>query len=305
MIRLVASELLRFRSRRLVVVLLGASLIGTGVGLAIAAFRSTPPTAEALAAARAQAREEVAACLVQDWEGMFEGPIDQFCQDNFGDPAQYMGSHLKLADLPGILEGISSITSIMGLVVGASVVAVSWQTGTISTILTWEPRRLRWFTARILVIAAGVLAMTLTIVAVLSAGLALAAATRGSTVGTERAWLSDVLSTALRIGVAASISAVIGAAVAAVGRHTAAALGVVFVWTAVIEGLIRGFRPHWTPWLLGDNLASFLTWVSTDVQIGPSQAYSITPGRALFVILGYTAVTLALAFMFVRVRDVH
>ncbi len=43
--------------------------------------------------------------------------------------------------------------------------------------------------------------------------------------------------------VAASVSAVIGGAVAAVGRHTAAALGVVFVWTAVIEGLIRGFRP--------------------------------------------------------------
>jgi ABC-2 type transport system permease protein len=304
-IRLIASELLRFRSRRLVVVLLGASLIGTGVGLAIAAFRSTPPTAEALAAAHARAREEVAACLVQDWEGMFEGPIDLFCQDNFGDPAQYMGSHLKLADLPRILEGISSITSIMGLVVGASVVAVSWQTGTISTILTWEPRRLRWFAARILVIAAGVLAMTLAIVAVLSAGLGLAAATRGSTVGTDRAWLSDVLSTSLRIGVAASISAVIGAAVAAVGRHTAAALGVVFVWTAVIEGLIRGFRPHWTPWLLGDNLASFLTWVSTDIQIGPFESYSITPGRALFVILGYTAVTLALGITFVRVRDVH
>jgi hypothetical protein len=105
--------------------------------------------------------------------------------------------------------------------------------------------------------------------------------------------------------VAASISAVIGAAVAAVGRHTAAALGLVFVWTAVIEGLIRGFRPHWTPWLLGDNLASFLTWVSTDIQIGPFESYSITPGRALFVILGYTAVTLVLGFTFVRIRDVQ
>ena len=307
MIRLVASELLRFRSRRLVVVLMGASLIGAGVGVVIAAFQSTPPTAEALATARARAREEVAACLVQDWEGVpiEEGSLELFCEDNFGDPAQYMGSHLKLADLPDILEGVSSITSILGLVVGASAVAVSWQTGTISTILTWEPRRLRWFAARVLVIAAGVLVMTLAIVALLSVGLALAAAARGSTVGTDRAWLSDVLSTSLRIGVAASISAVIGAAVAAVGRHTAAALGVVFVWTAVIEGLIRGFRPHWTPWLLGDNLASFLTWVSTEIQIGPFESYSITPGRALFVILGYTAVTLALGFTFVRVRDVH
>jgi ABC-2 type transport system permease protein len=305
-IRLIASELLRFRSRRLVVVLLGASLIGAGVGVVIAAFQSTPPTAEAVATASAQAREEVAACLVQDWEGVeIQGSLEQFCEDNFGDPAQYMGSHLKLADLPGILEGISSITSILGLVVGASVVAVSWQTGTISTILTWEPRRLRWFAARVLVIAAGVLLMTLAIVAFLSAGLALAAMTRGSTVGTDGAWWSDVLLTSLRIGVAAMISAVIGAAVAAVGRHTAAALGVVFVWTAVIEGLIRGFRPLWSPWLLGDNLVSFLSWSTTDSQVSTFETFTVTPGRAVFVILGYTAITLVLGFTFIRIRDVQ
>ena len=306
MIRLIGSELLRFRSRRLVVVVLVASLIGTGVGVVIAAFQSTPPTAEALATARAQAREEVAACLEQDWEGIpIGGSLERFCEDNFGDPTLYMGSHLKLADLPGILEGISAITSIMGLVVGASVVAVSWQTGTISTILTWEPRRLRWFASRVLVIAAGVLVMTLAIVAFLSAGIAGAAILRGSTLGTDGAWWSDVLSTSLRVGVAASISAVIGAAVAAVGRHTAAALGVVFVWTAVIEGLIRGLRPQWTPWLLGDNLGSFLSWQSTETQFEPFASYTITPGRALFVIAGYAILTLALGFTFVRVRDVQ
>ncbi len=307
MIRLIGSELLRFRSRRLVVVVLGASLIGTGVGVVIAAFQSTPPTAEALATARAQARQDVAACLEDDWEGVpiEEGSLEEFCENNFGDPALYMGSHLQLADLPGILEGISSITSIMGLVVGASVVAVSWQTGTISTILTWEPRRLRWFASRVLVIAAGVLVMTLAIVAFLSAGLAGAAILRGSTLGTDGAWWSDVLSTSLRIGVAASISAVIGAGVAAVGRHTAAALGVVFVWTAVIEGLIRGLRPHWTPWLLGDNLVSFLSWQSTETQFESFASYTITPGRATLVIAGYAILTLALGFTFVRVRDVQ
>ena len=306
MIRLIGSELLRFRSRRLVVVLLVGSLIGAGVGVVIAALQSTPPTAEALAAARARARDEVASCLEQDWEGIpIGGSLERFCEDNFGDPTQYMGSHLKLADLPDILQGVSSITSILGLVVGASAVAVSWQTGTISTILTWESRRVRWFAARILVITAGVLVMTLAIVAFLSAGLALAAMLRGSTVGTDGAWWSDVLTTSLRVAVAATISAVIGGAVAAVGRHTSAALGVVFVWTAVIEGLIRGLRPYWTPWLLGDNLVSFLSWQRTEVQFAPFQSYSLTPGRALFVIAGYAVLTLALGFTFVRVRDVQ
>jgi ABC-2 type transport system permease protein len=125
--------------------------------------------------------------------------------------------------------------------------AVSWQTGTIGTILTWEPRRLRWFGARILVIGAGVLAITVTILAFLSAGFAVAAMLRGTTVSVDGSWWEDTLTTSLRVGLAASASATIGAAVAAVGRHTAAALGVVFVWTAVLEGLVRGLRPLWSP----------------------------------------------------------
>lgn len=306
MIRLIGSELLRFRSRRLVVVLLVGALLATAVGLVIAAVDSTPPNGAQIEEANARARAEVAECLVADYEGVqFEGTLEAFCRETFGDPTEYMPSHLRLVDLPDILEGVSSITSILALVVGASVVAASWQTGTISTILTWEPRRLRWFAARVLVIVVGVSVTTLAILAFLSAGLAAAASIRGSTLGIDGAWWSDVLMTSLRVTAAAAISAVIGAAVAAVGRHTAAALGVVFVWTAVIEGLIRGLRPLWSPWLLGDNLVSFLGWQRMEVQVSISESYVVTPGRAVVVIVCYAAVLLVLAFTFVRIRDVQ
>lgn len=304
--RLLASELLRFRSRRLVVVMLVGTLIATGVGLVIAAFQSTPPTSAVIAAAGAEARREVAACLKADYEGVeFEGTLEEFCRENVGNPTHYMPSHLALVDLPQILEGISSITSILGLVIGASFVASSWQTGTISTIFTWEPRRLRWFTARTLVLTAGVFVMTTLIVAFLSAGLALAATLRGSTVGVSGAWWTDVVTTSLRVSVAGAISAVIGGAVAAVGRHTAAALGVVFVWTAVLEGLVRGLRPSWIPWLLGDNLVAFLSWRTTDFQVSAFESFTITPSRSVVVIVGYTAILLAFGFTFVRIRDVQ
>jgi ABC-2 type transport system permease protein len=303
--RLLASELLRFRSRRLVVVLFVGTLIGALVGVVIAAFQSTPPTAAVVAAARAQAQEEFANCLVADWEDVqLNGSLEEFCRDNFGNPTQYMPSHLALLDLPAILEGVSSITSILGLVVGASIVAVSWQTGTIGTILTWEPRRLRWFAARILVIGFGVFVTTALIIAFLSAALALAAMVRGSTTGVGGEWWRDILTTALRIAAVASISAVIGGGVAAVGRHTSAALAVVFVYTAVLQGLVRGFRPLWSPWLLGDNLVSFTAWQTSEFQY-PAGSFVLSPGRALFVILGYTAVALALGFTFVRIRDVQ
>jgi ABC-2 type transport system permease protein len=303
--RLLASELLRFRSRRLVIVLLVGALLATAVGLVIAAVDSTPPTDAVVAAARAQAREEVAKCLVTDFgDANFGGSIEDFCRGNFGDPTQYMPSHLALANLPAILEGVSSFTSILGLVIGASFVAASWQTGTISTIFTWEPRRLRWFAARILVITAGVFVVTSLIVAFLSAGLALAAMLRGSTVGADGGWWTDAPTTLLRVSVAAALSAAIGGAVAAIGRHTAAALGVVFVWTAVLEGLVRGLRPLWTPWLLGDNLVTFLSWRKAEYGF-PDGSFVLSPGRALFVILGYTAVVLAFGFIFVRIRDVQ
>ena len=303
--RLLASELLRFRSRRLVVVMLIGTLIATGVGPVIAAVQSAPPTAAVVAAARAQAREEFAHCLESDFEGAgvtrLEGGV---LQGELREPDHYMPSHVALVDLPQILEGISSITSILGLVIGASFVAASWQTGTISTIFTWEPRRFRWFAARTMVLAGGVFVITVLIVSFLSAGLALAAMLRGSTVGVDGAWWTDMLTTSLRVSVAAALSAVIGGAVAAIGRHTAAALGVVFVWTAVLEGLVRGFRPLWTPWLLGDNLVTFLSWRTSEHGF-PEGSFVLSPDRAVFVILGYVAVVLAFGFIFVRIRDVQ
>lgn len=304
MSRLLASELLRFRSRRLVVVLVGGALAGSAVGAAIAAWQSTPPTEQVLAAARAQAEEEFRLCMNADFGGEgFEGSVEDFCRENAGNPTNYMPSHLALAELPQILEGISSLTSILGLVVGASMVAASWQTGTISTIFTWEPRRLRWFAARIAVIGSGVFAVTVLIVAFLSVALAVAAALRGSA-ELPQGWWRDVTTTSLRIAVIAAVAALIGGAVAAVGRHTSAALGVVFVYTAVLEGLIRAFRPLWSPWLLGDNIVSFVAWQTTEFGVA-SGSYVLSPGRAAFVIAAYTIVALALGAMFIRIRDVQ
>jgi len=305
--RLLSSELLRFRSRRLVVVLFVGTIIGTVVGCVIAAIESTPPTDAVLAQAQADADAEVANCLVSDWTGVNFGgqTLEEFCDEQFGNVTQYLPSHLALIDLPGILEGIASITTVLGLVIGASVVAVSWQTGTIGTILAWEPRRLRWFTSRVLVIAAGVFAVTLAWMAVVTVGLTVTASVRGSTIGMDAEVWRDVALTSLRIAAVAAAAAVLGGGVAAIGRHTAAALAAVFVYAAVLEGLIRGFRPLWTPWLLGDNVVTVVSWRELTVELFPTGAYTLEPIRATVVILGYTAVVLAFAFTFVRIRDVQ
>ena len=311
MIPLLDSELLRFRSRRLVLALLLVALLVSAVSAVIAAFQSTPPSGGAIAVARAQAEREYENCLAGDWEDIeFDGTLEEFCREQFGDPAFYMPSHLALADLPEILESVSSMTSILGLVLGASVMAVSWQTGTINTILTWEPRRGRWYTSRIVVIVLGVFVVSILIIAFLCVCLAVAAWVRGSVDGLDGAWWSDLIATSLRIGVVAAVAATLGAGVAAAGQRTAAALGVVFVWTAVVEGLVRAFRPLWAPWLLGDNLVSFISWQANTVFTentarAVAGSYVLSPGRAAVVILGYAAVTYLLGLAFVRVRDVQ
>jgi hypothetical protein len=288
-------------------VLFVGTIIGTLVGCVIAAIESTPPTGAVIAEARARAEREVANCLVADWSGVDFGgmTLDEFCHAQYEQAAQYLPSHLALIDLPGILEGVASITTILGLVVGASVVAVSWQTGTIGTILAWEPRRLRWFAARLLVIAAGVFAGTLALLAVLTAGIAVVAVTRGSTIGMDGEIWGDVLLTCLRIAAVGTIAAVVGGAVAAIGKRTAAALAAVFVYMAVVEGLIRGFRPLWTPWLLGENVVTLVSWRTLEVGLFPTGSYTLEPVRATFVIAAYAAVLLLLAFTLVRMRDVQ
>ena len=55
------------------------------------------------------------------------------------------------------------------------------------------------------------------------------------------------------------LGALIGFSIATLSRNTAAALRIAFGYFAIVENAIRGLRPHWTPWLLGDNLAVVIT----------------------------------------------
>jgi ABC-2 type transport system permease protein len=303
--RLLASEFLRFRSRRLVVVLVATALSGSVVGAAIAASQSSRPTETERAEAHAEAELEYRECLeIEFEEGALPASQEEFCREEMGDETRYMRSHLAIVQLPAILEGVSALMIVIGLVIGSSVVAASWQTGTIGTIFTWEPRRLRWFAARLLVVALGVAVATIAILAFLSLALAAGAALRGTTIVTE-GWWTDVFATGLRIAAASMAAAVIGGAVGAVGRHTAAAVGVVFVWAAVLEGLVRGLQPGWSPWLLGANLVSFVGWQTLNVQVSQFESYTITPSHAVLVMVAYTAALAAIGFGAVRVRDVQ
>lgn len=204
-----------------------------------------------------------------------------------------------LTMLPDILKGTSIPLIIAGWLLGASFIGADWRAGTITTLLTWEPRRTRVIVAKVLVCAISVFALGIALQAILGAILGLDAAFRGTTEGVDASWLRETGGVAVRAATLASVASVVGFAVASIGRNTAAALGAGFAYLAVIENLVRGLRPGWQRWLFTDNAAVFVT--------GGNAGFSFqrTTLQALVLLAAYAAALFSVSVMMFRSRDVN
>jgi hypothetical protein len=204
-------------------------------------------------------------------------------------------SLFDLTSLRAILEGVSLIVLTLGWVIGASMIGAEWHAGTVTTQLTWEPRRVRVFVAKIVAVMVGVAVLTFALQTVLGLALAVVAAVRGTTQGADGGWLASVSETALRSSVLAAGGGALAFAVASVARNTAAAITIVFVWLTIVEAILRGLRPGWAPWLIGDNALVFLT------GSGPIDR---TMGGAGMLLAAYALALAAVACGVFAARDV-
>lgn len=177
-----------------------------------------------------------------------------------------------------------------GLLGGASVAGAEWRAGTVTTLLTWEPRRVRVHLAR----AASSFILA-TLIAIALEALFLAAAlpavfAHGTTAGIDGDWWAGLVSAVLRIAVLTGATAVLGNALATLGRSTGFAFGLAFAWIAVAEQLIRGLKPSVLNWLLVENIATFVTWAPLDgVKGAPSVSGSTLTLAAYFAALAALA----------------
>lgn len=206
---------------------------------------------------------------------------------------------LVLANLADLLKGTSFFLMVIGLMIGSSSVGADWEQATIGTLLVWEPRRTRVLVVRTLVIVVVVFALALILEALFGLAYAAAAAWRGSTELPD-GWMRTVVGTAARIAVTVAILGVIGAAISWIGRHTAAALGAVFVYAAVVESFLRGLARSWTPNMLSSSLVIFVDGRAGD----PGNGSILTVERAFVTLLAYSFVLLAVALVMFRARDV-
>jgi hypothetical protein len=229
MTNLLMSEMRRALHRRVVWVLIALALIGVAT-LGIVAFVSS---AGKTLAELSKEGEDHPALMVNWWTA------------GGGDGI------LLIAGLPLLLGGVLG---------GATVLGAEWRAGTMTTVLTWEPRRLRVHAVRL--ISALVLAIliafvleTLFLLAALPAVLV-----HGSTAGTDGAWWVSLIGAMMRIALMTGAAAVLAGSLATIGRGTTFALGAIFGWIAIAENLIRGLKPGLKPHLLGENLSIVLTW---------------------------------------------
>jgi ABC-2 type transport system permease protein len=204
-----------------------------------------------------------------------------------------------LATLPDVLLGTSFVFVIVGWLLGASFVGAEWHAGTVTTLLTWEPRRTRVIVAKVTAAVVSMFVLSLGLQLLLGGVLAADAAARGSTVGVDGSWGLDVLGVGVRVAILASIFTGVGFGIASIGRNTAAALGVGFGYVVVVENLVRGLRPVWTPWLLTENAGLFLVGDAADFPL-----LSRSPlGAALYLAAVASLLLLAAGALF-RGRDV-
>ena len=210
------------------------------------------------------------------------------------------GQELQLFSLPDMLKGTAFILIVIGLVTGASSVGADWQTGGMSTILTWEPRRIRVLLGRTVVVLVSVFVLTVVLQALLALAIAGGASLRGSTVETGGTWLRGVVGVILRIGGASALGAAFGLTLAMIGRNTSAALGASFAYLAIVESLLRSFIPKLGTAMLSTNVVVFV-----DGRTGsPGIGQTITVAHATLTMATYAGVLLAVALAMFRARDV-
>lgn len=263
---LARAELLRIRSRRFVRLLVALGFVVMLGAVIIAFVNSAKPSPEAEAAARATRDALVAECRSFQPE-LTPEQLDQACDpENFGPLEQFypklpFGTSSVQNGALGVAGGFAALLFLVGVTSGGA----DWAAKTMPALLFWEPRRSRVLLTKLAVVA-GVAAAVAALAQAVWVGLASAlVSARGDwSARPDRFW-PDLLAQQGRGVLLGVLAACAGFALAMLVRNTGAALGLAFVYLAVLENALRGFLPSTRPFLLADNIGGLMTPGGVDV----------------------------------------
>ncbi len=297
--RSIKVELSRLLSRRLLRVL--TLLVVAGFTIAgVAAFLSSDDSPAAVAAAEAERKALVNQCIEGSTAGhggngaLNASEARSFCEEE----VWVEEPRFIYTDVEWILMTMGLPMIMLAWLLGASFMGAEWVNRTITSTLTWEPRRLRVLGAKLVALAVIAFAWVLALQGYLAAVLYPAARFRGVTAGVDAAFLGELAGVAARVGALAVVASLMGFSLATVGRNTAAAFGVGFGHLAIVEGLVRAFKPQWSEWLIGDNLGLFLVGAEDVNHLGHSE------GAAGLLLAAYALILVTVASAIFRRREI-
>ena len=314
-------EVRRILARRLVRVFVALAVLGALTGGTITFFKShRVDRASANAAALAEKAKQVTGCAASVSPDTIPPGLtpEEFCDQAIGE-LQPPDPAFHLTNIQTVFLATNAILIVMLLALAASLIGAEWHAGTVSTQLTWEPRRTRVLVAKVAAVALFAFVAFLLLQAVIGAALVPAAVFRGTTAGANGHWLHALAGTELRAATVAALAGAVGFGVASIFRNTAAAVGGMFAYIAVVEPILRAVRPRWEPWLIFSNVVSFITGraqlLAQSAEVGstsgPGSGLVFTPlprphspGTAGLLIAAYVLVLLLVALTTFRRRDV-
>ncbi len=180
---------------------------------------------------------------------------------------------------------ISILTYLLVVVIGASAVGAEYRAGTVGTILTWEPRRVRLLAARLAAAAIVAMVFFLVVHAAFIGAWALGVAINGRSGGADAGFWRDLLLLLGRATLLAGALAVVSGAVTTLVKNTGGAMGIWFGYLIAVEGILRGQVDSAIPWFLTINVGAFYAW-ETVAQNGQSVSAGPAGLRvALYVVL--------------------
>jgi len=180
---------------------------------------------------------------------------------------------------------ITTLAAILGLaafVIGASYVGAEWTSGGMMNLLLWRPQRLVVLGTKLLAFLVSLAVVAVVVAALWTGAFVLVAKLRGSLAGmTSGAWQSVALTEVRAIGLIL-VAGMIGFGLAAVGRHTALALGAAVAVIVVFQfGLFAVLSlarvPFAEAWLLPIWIVA---WMEKKVTLENTNAcdFSVTQG---------------------------
>ncbi len=321
----------RFRSRRFIRWILLLSLVAYLIIMPLVALTQySKPNPGVLEDAQREVDRIVAEqnafreSCENDPERPDELPVEEFCGpeatasdfrvEDFIDQPPF-----RLATmLPEGAVAIGVISAMLAFLIGATFVGAEWSSRSMVALLFWEPRRLKVMGVKIAVTAAAAALLAVVAQSLWWGTAEIIARTRGDRADLPAGFWSDLYGQQGRTVLFVVLAALLGFGIANLIRNTGASLGVGFVYFAIIETAVRGFRPGWQEWLLTDNAAALVLTGGHKIFIYDGgfvdeQGNFIDNGREVVIsnlhgglVLGIaTAVIVVIGVLLFKRRDLH